>query len=59
MTTGKNVNVAVAAYVTTQAQLKLYQYLSKLGKSVSTVIQTRLSTFRMWMKPQKLKQGIF
>jgi len=32
--TGKNVNVAVAAYVTTQARLKLYEYLSKLGKSV-------------------------
>jgi hypothetical protein len=33
VTTGKNVNVAVAAYVTTQARLKLYAYLSKLGKS--------------------------
>jgi len=31
---GKNVNVAVAAYVTNQAQLKLYEYLSKLGESV-------------------------
>jgi hypothetical protein len=30
---GKNVNVAVAAYVTTQALLKLYEYLSKLGES--------------------------
>jgi len=29
----KNVNVAVA-YVTTQAQLKLYEYLSELGDSV-------------------------
>jgi len=26
--------VAVAAYVTTQARLKLYEYLSRLGKSV-------------------------
>jgi hypothetical protein len=26
---GKNVNVAVAAYVTTQSRLKLYEYLSK------------------------------
>jgi len=34
VTTGKNVNVTVAAYVTTQARLKLYGYLSKLGKSV-------------------------
>ena len=31
---GKNVNVAVAAYVTTQARLKLYEYLSKLGQSM-------------------------
>jgi hypothetical protein len=28
---GKNVNVLVAAYVTTQAQLKLHEYMSKLG----------------------------
>jgi hypothetical protein len=34
VTTGKNVNVAVAAYVTTQARLKLYGYLSELGKAV-------------------------
>jgi len=34
LTTGKNVNVAVAAYVTIQARLKLYGYLSKLGKYV-------------------------
>ena len=32
--TGKNVNVAGAAYVTTQARLKLYECLSKLGNSV-------------------------
>jgi hypothetical protein len=31
---GKNVNVVFAFYVTTQARLKLYEYLSKLGKSV-------------------------
>jgi hypothetical protein len=31
---GKNVNVVFAAYVTTQARLKLYEYLSKLGESV-------------------------
>ena len=30
---GKNVNVAVAAYVTTQARIKLYEYLSKLWES--------------------------
>ena len=32
--TGKNVNVAVAAYVTTQARLRLYEYLRELGESV-------------------------
>ena len=31
---GKNVNVAVAAYVTTQARLKPYEYLSELGDSL-------------------------
>ena len=31
---GKNVKVAVASNLTTQAQLKLYEYVSKLGKSV-------------------------
>ena len=31
---GKNVNVTVAAYVITQARLKVYEYLSKLGQSV-------------------------
>ena len=34
MVAGKNVNVAVAAYVTTQAHLKLYEYLRELGESV-------------------------
>jgi hypothetical protein len=32
--TGKNINVVVAAYLTTQARFKLYEYLSKLGKTV-------------------------
>ena len=32
--TGNNVKVEVAVYVTTQARLKLYEYLSKLGKSI-------------------------
>jgi hypothetical protein len=33
--TGKNINVAVVAYVTTQTRLKLYEYLNDLGESVS------------------------
>jgi len=31
---GKNVNVAVAAHLKTQARMKLYDYMSVLGKSV-------------------------
>ena len=31
MAAGKNVNVGVAAYVTTQPCLKLYEYLRELG----------------------------
>jgi len=31
---GKNVNVAVAAYVTTQVRLKFYEYLNESGESV-------------------------
>jgi hypothetical protein len=34
ITSGKNVNVAVAAYVTTQARLKLYEYLNRVGQTV-------------------------
>jgi len=33
VTSGTNVNVEVAAYVTTDARLKLYEYLSKLRQS--------------------------
>jgi len=44
---GKNVNVAAAAYVTTQARLKLYEYLSESGSVSCTVIQTVLSSFKM------------
>ena len=58
VTTGKNVNVAIAAYVTTQARLKLYEYLSSWVTLSCTVIQTRLFTFRIWMKHQKSRLGI-
>ena len=34
LATGKNISVTVAAYVTTQARLKLYEYLRELGESV-------------------------
>ena len=49
----KNFNVAVAAYVTTQTRLKMYEYLSKWGSLLCTVIQTRSSMFRKSMTPQK------
>jgi len=39
---GKNVNVAVATYVMTQARLQLYEYLSELGSLSCTVIQCYL-----------------
>jgi hypothetical protein len=32
--TGKNVNVAVAAYVTTKSRLKMYDYLKELSEAV-------------------------
>jgi hypothetical protein len=44
---GKNVNVAVAAYVTTQARLKLYEYLRELGILCSTLILTRSYSLRI------------
>jgi hypothetical protein len=34
ITSGKSANVAVAAYFTTQARVKLYEYLNRLGQSV-------------------------
>ena len=37
---GENVNVAVAAYVTTQARLKIYENLRKLGSLFFIAIQT-------------------
>ena len=34
ITAGKNVNVAISDYLTTQARLKLYEYLSGLWESI-------------------------
>ena len=44
---GKNVNVTVDANVTTQAWLKLYEYLSELGSLCCTVIRTLPTMFKM------------
>ena len=54
---GKNVNVAVAAYVTTQTRLKLYEYLSELGESV-LYSDTDSVVFLQKDDPPKVKQGI-
>jgi hypothetical protein len=56
--TGKNVNVAVAAYVTTQARLNCTNIWVSWESPSCTAMQTRLSTFKMWMSHQNLKQGI-
>ena len=53
---GKNVNVAVAAYVTTQARLKLYEYLSKLGQSALNC-DTHSAIFVQKDNPRKVKTG--
>jgi hypothetical protein len=50
---GRNVNLSVAAYVTTQARIELYGYLSKLGRSV-LYCDTDLSTLKRYMNPQRL-----
>jgi len=44
ITAGKNVNVLVAAYITTKRGNKLYKYMSELS---STTTQTLLPSFRM------------
>ena len=56
--TGKNVNVAVATYLTTQARLKLCECLSKLGKSVLYCDPDSFISIRMWVNPPKLKREI-
>jgi len=49
--------VAVAAYVTTQARLKLYEYFSKLGEYVYSVIDWS-SSFRKITTPESEFRGI-
>jgi hypothetical protein len=53
---GKNVNVAVAAYVTTQARLKLYEYLRELGESI-LYCYTDSVIFAQNIQPQRVKTG--
>ena len=58
VTTGKNVNVAFAAYVTTQARLKLYEYLNKLGDSVLYCDTDSVIYIQNVNEPPELSGGI-
>jgi len=55
---GKNVNVAVAAYVTNKARLKLYEYLSKLWESVLYCDTDSVIFIQKDNDPQKQKERI-
>ena len=55
--TRKNVNVAVAGYVTTQARLKLYKYLSELVESVLFCDTYSAVYVQNIDEPPKLKTG--
>ena len=57
--TWKNVNVAVAAYVTTQVRLKLYEYLKKLGKSVLYCDTDSFIYIQNVDEPPKVKTGYY
>jgi hypothetical protein len=45
---GKNINVAIAAYVTTGARLKLYSHLESLGEAVLYCDTDSVLSFRMF-----------
>jgi len=55
---GKNINVAVGAYGTTQARLKLHKYLSKLGVSVLYCDTDTVIFIQKDKNRQTSKQGI-
>jgi hypothetical protein len=57
ITSGKSVNVAVDAYITTQARLKLYEYLNKLGHSVLYGDTDSVVFVRKTPEPQKVAIG--
>jgi hypothetical protein len=52
---GRNVNVAV--YITAQARLKLYVYLSELGESVVYCDKDSMIFKHETAKPRKVKTG--
>ena len=55
----KNVNVAVAAYVTNQARLKLYEYLRVLGEFLlyCNTVTDKLGEFGSDPTPMSLCRG--
>jgi len=55
---GKRVNMAIAAYVTTQARLKLYEDLSKLWEYIFYRDTDSTISIQKDNDPQKSKQGI-
>ena len=54
----KKVNVAVAAYMTTQGRIKLCEYLSKLGESVLYCDTDSVIFIQKDNYPEKSKEGI-
>ena len=57
ITAGKNVNVAVDAYVTTPARLKRYEYLSELEKPVLYFDTESVIFIQNVDEPPKLRSG--
>ena len=53
----KNINLAVAAYVTPQSRLKVYKYLSELGQSVLYWDTDSVVFLEKYNEPQKVKTG--
>jgi len=56
---GKNVNVAVAAYVTTQARPKLYEYMSELGECVLYCDTDSVISIQNVDEPPKVRTGYY
>ena len=59
VTAEKNVNVAFAVSLTTQSRLKLYEYLSKLGKSVFYFDTGTVIFIQKDNDPKRQKSGLF
>jgi hypothetical protein len=57
ITSGKMVNIAVVAYVTTEARLKLYDYMNRLGQSVLYCDTDSVVYVQKTAKPSKIAIG--